>query len=122
MSIGIDLVRSWYGLDTELVRAWLYPDKDETKKMSCTSLLAIWHYGNMAISQTRERYTYNTEYKSHILLQFKTQKHTFYFNSKHGSNEQIFCKSQKSSLLYQFEIKLILLPNILIATIGITTE
>ena len=122
MSIGIDLVRSWYGLDTELVRAWLYPDKDETKKMSCTSLLAIWHYGNMAISRTKERRTYNTEYKPRILLQFKTQKHIFYFNLKHRSNKQTFCKSQKPTLLYQFEIKLILLPNILTAIIGITTE
>ena len=118
----MDLVRSWYGLDTELVRTWLYPDKDETKKMSCTSLLAIWHYGNMAISRTRERCTYNIKYKPRISLQFKTQKHTFYFNLKHRSNKQTFCKSQKPILLYQFEIKLILLPNILIAIIGITTE
>ena len=122
MSIETDLVRSWYGLDTELVRTWLYPDKDETKKMSCTSLLAIWHYGNMTISLTRESHTYNTQCKLCVLFQFKTQKPVFYFNLKHSSNKQIFCKSQKPALLYQFEIKLILLQNILIVITGITTE
>ena len=115
----MDLTRSWYGLDTELVRTWLYPDKDETKKCHA---LPFWLFGIMAISRTRERLTYNTEYKPRILLQFKTQKHIFYFNLKHRSNKQTFCKSQKPILLYQFEIKLILLPNILIAIIGITTE
>ena len=94
----MDLVRSWYGLDTELVRTWLYPDKDETKKMSCTSSLAIWHYGNMTISRTRERHTCNIKHKEYILFQSKTQKHVFYFNLKHSSNKQIFCKSQKQVL------------------------
>ena len=83
MSIGTDLVRSWYGLDTELVRTWLYPDKDETKKMSCTSLLAIWHwqYDNFSNKgKSYLQYTIQIMYfisiqntKTYILFQFKTQ-------------------------------------------------
>lgn len=113
--VGMDLTRSWYRLGYIRIRM-------KRKKMSCTSLLAIWHYGNMTISLTRESHTYNTQYKLCILFQFKTQKPIFYFNLKYNSNKQIFCKSQKPVLLYHFEIKLILLPNILIAIIGITTE
>ena len=56
------------------------------------------------------------------VLTIQNINHAFYFNLKHRSNKQTFCKSQKPTLLYQFEIKLILLPNILIAIIGITTE
>ena len=110
--LGMDLTRSWYGLGYIRTR---------TKRKKCHAL-PLWLFGIMAISRTRERHTYNTEYKSCILLQFKTQKHIFYFNLKHKSNKQTFCKSQKPTLLYQFEIKLILLPSILIAIIGITTE
>lgn len=108
----MDLTRSWYGLGYIRIRM---------KQKKCHAL-PFWLFGIMAISRTRERRTYNTEYKPRILLQFKTQKHIFYFNLKHRSNKQTFCKSQKPTLLYQFEIKLILLPNILIAIIGITTE
>ena len=79
--------------------------------------LALWQYDNF--SNKGKSYL---QYTICILFQFKTQKPIFYFNLKHNSNKQIFCKSQKPALLYQFEIKLILLPNILVAITGITTE
>ena len=109
----MDLTRSWYGLGYIRIRM-----KQKNVMHFPFGYLALWQYGNFS----NEGKAYNTEYKPRILLQFKTQKHIFYFNLKHRSNKQTFCKSQKPILLYQFEIKLILLPNILIAIIGITTE
>ena len=70
----MDLTRSWYGLGTELVRTWLYPDKDETKKCHA---LPFWLFGIMAIWQFLER--------GKGVLTIQNINHAFYFNLKHKS-------------------------------------
>ena len=80
----MELIRSWYGLDTELVQTWLYPDKDETKKNVMHfpfGYLALWQYDNFSNKgKSYLQYTIQIMYfisiqntKAYILFQFKIQ-------------------------------------------------